>query len=136
MGIDVEFQAVIPKVLTERETEELYEEMADRFDFRLHVDTIVIVKSEDLDFYDDFKMPEGYTLLDFKTLCRLYAQGYERGDPVPWITYAEYIEWKYAGAWVSYSGDSYVHISPWTKEAREELKLYYFENCRRPYGIR
>lgn len=133
MGIDIEFQAVIPKVLTETEVAELYEEMKDKFNVEVCVDRIKIVPQSVLCLDEDFKIPEGHTLLDFHTLCRLYGKYYERGNPMPWITFAEFIEFKYPGSWCSYTGDSYHQIFPWTKEDREELKLHFFQHGTKPY---
>lgn len=133
MGVDVEFQAVIPKILSQEEVKELYEEMEDRFNLQHYVDEIIIVPQEDLKYWEDFTLPDGSTLLDFKSTCRLYGMYYERGELLPWIIFAEYIEWKYQGAWVSYTGDCNWLIYPWTKEDREVLKLHYFEHCNKPY---
>lgn len=127
MGIDVEFQAVIPKILTEEEVSKLFEEMKYKFHAQAYIDSIEILKQEDLFLDVDFKIPDGHTLLDFKTLCRLYAEDYPRGNPIPWIIYSEFIEFRYKGAWVSYTGDCYHYIAPWTKADREALKLHYFE---------
>lgn len=118
MGIDIEFHAVIPQVLSEEDVVLLFEDMKILFRAEQNIDKITIIKQEKLEWAldDSFTIPENHTLLDFHTLCRLYSEGYERGYPLPWIEYAEYLEWRYPGSYVSYGGDCYKCISPWTKE--------------------
>jgi hypothetical protein len=130
MGIDIEFVAVIPEVLSVEAVSSLYEEMKALFSAEQNIDKITILKDKDLEWKLDtpFVIPENHTVLEFDTLCRFYAEGYPRGNPLPWMQYADFLEWKYPGCYVAYCGDCYRYIEPWTKEEREKLKLYYYKD--------
>ena len=133
MGIDVQFQAIIPSLLSKQDVAELWQDMKEALGATWQIERIKIATRDEL-YLDDvsWQIPDGCICLDFVTLCRVYGEYYTRGNPLPWIIFAEYIEWRYPQAWVSYGGDGYLDIQPWTKEEREKLKLFYFEHGNKP----
>jgi hypothetical protein len=66
---------------------------------------------------------------------RYYGKGYERGPILTYIEMAEWLEWRLGSELelILYGGDCGVQFINFNKEARAELKHYYFEQAHLPY---
>lgn len=123
MGIDVEFYFKPKKPLSVRELDQFREVFYDRFD-RVCVDDIRFYQEDD-------------SVIELCTLCRYYGEYYARVNPLPWIAYAEFVEWYFPDCLIVYQGDCSdfepSQMFHWTREEREQLKLFYYQNGTAPY---
>ena len=72
-------------------------------------------------------------LVKLHTLARYYGRGYERGDILSIIGWAELIESKWPEARIFYGGDSGGYLGEFAPEQRAELKRYFFDVGHEPY---
>ena len=116
MGIDVRFIVRPKEPLSEVELENLAS------DFRQEVGTNAVER-----------IYEEAGLLHFYTLSRLYAEDYPRGNPIPWIRAAYWLDDRLPGCEVYYFGDCYDFDDMtqqgchWTRESRMALAEHFFK---------
>lgn len=129
MGIDTTFEALIPKAMTDAEIEALKERIQ-HLDICRPLSGIRRLKSKygtEIDYYgylEEKPMSDNETMLDFDNGSRYYGEGYERGNPLPFIQLAEYLEFTFPGVKIYQGGDSTVF--EWTAQDREDVKKLYF----------
>lgn len=126
MGINVKFLVRTKNPLTVRQ----FDHLSEKFEHRLECFE---------GYWDKLQRDrELENVFEVRNAQRYYSEGYQRGNPLPWITMAEFFEHELPGCEVFYmSGDFYCEVEdevrfsqPWPKEEREELKRLYFSKGR------
>lgn len=127
MGIDCEIYVRFNTELTERELQELEEDMREAMDFS---DPCFTRVSFDKDYSE--LAQEGGSLICLENGWRYYGIGYERGPLHLISAHCDYLYYKTSGN-VFYGGDSGVGLIEWTPELRETLWRHFAKHGHRPY---
>ena len=141
MGVDAKMLVKIQHKenwLTQKEVTRLAFELGDRFgaDAFFRYDgrhNVSILDGDYLQDGDEISPGPDEQFLEVHLGGRYYGPGYERGDIVPILAIAEFLEYRTSGS-VFYGGDSSgIYAQPFDAEARRAMKKHFYEHGHSPY---